>query len=318
LRHTHAPIREAALNAIAQARPRDRDLVGTLRDAGSNGGPTAAPARRTLDVLVADFMATLGEDPSDQMRIETLALLGAAARPQAIDTLLDHLGDSQISDGINVHQAAASALADLARHHPQFTPEQINRLGGLLDGEKSEVDGQARHSLEEAFANASIGDQSFVVLEDLLGGYAFGDPDALFAPAQKVKLSRAISLYKNEQSRGEAGWPGLIQQLDIASEQLMRAAYLVFGDSDKMKAMILEEELNKPDLGSLITALQGNLKSAQSHLQILHDLRSKNTEYSHPGQKPTREDVAQAELHFREGAKVLVGELKQASATHTK
>jgi hypothetical protein len=28
--------------------------------------------------------------------------------------------------------------------------------------------------------------------------------------------------------------------------------------------------------------------------------------------------VAQAELHFREGAKVLVGELKQASATHTK
>ena len=283
LRHTHAPIREAALNAIAQARPRDRDLVGTLRDAGSNGGPTAAPARRTLDVLVADF-----------------------------------LGDSQISDGINVHQAAASALADLARHHPQFTPEQINRLGGLLDGEKSEVDGQARHSLEEAFANASIGDQSFVVLKDLLGGYAFGDPDALFAPAQKVKLSRAISLYKNEQSRGEAGWPGLIQQLDIASEQLMRAAYLVFGDSDKMKAMILEEELNKPDLGSLITALQGNLKSAQSHLQILHDLRSKNTEYSHPGQKPTREDVAQAELHFREGAKVLVGELKQASATHTK
>jgi hypothetical protein len=308
LRQNHSPIRQAALDAIAEARPRDRELVVSLRDlAGS--GPIAAAARRALDALVSDYIATLDELPTDPVRKETLALLGAAARPQAIDLLLDHLGLSQIHDGTDVHQAAAAALADLSHHQP-FAPEQIDRLGALIDDDGAEVDPQARVGLEEAFANASIGDKAFVVLKDLLG-FTFGDPDALFLPAQRAKLGRALSLYKNDRSRGEPGWPGVIQQLDIAAEQIVRAAYLVHGDSEPMKAMIRDEEHNKPDLGSLIQSLGGKLKNAKPYLELLHEARSTKTEYPHPGTKPTAEDVDQAERNFREGVKVLIGQLKQ-------
>jgi hypothetical protein len=96
------------------------------------------------------------------------------------------------------------------------------------------------------------------------------------------------------------------------SRQRSRAAYLVLGESDQMKAQIRSSD-RLPYYGTLIRALQGKLDKARGPLEALHQLRNEFTEVTHPGTAPTAETVTTANTNFANGAKVLLGSLQQAT-----
>jgi hypothetical protein len=101
-------------------------------------------------------------------------------------------------------------------------------------------------------------------------------------------------------------------QLDLVAEHLTKAVYVRYGDRAALRATI--ENGERIDYGSLIDAvgkIQG-LSTVADHLGVVHDLRCRRTEYTHPGARPTEADVTTATQTFTEAAKALLGKLQPA------
>jgi hypothetical protein len=152
-------------------------------------------------------------------------------------------------------------------------------------------------------------DQALTVFHDLIGRTPKGDPADLYG-AEKSRLLRAAALYESSRSLGEAGWPGMIEQLDNMAMCVTRAAYLVAGDNEPPKELIRTDP-RRPDYGALLNMLNGDLAGAKGPLLTLHKARSEETEYTHPGTKPTQDTVTTARTNFGQGVKVLVGVIEK-------
>lgn len=301
---------KAALEAIAEAQPRDIALTRTLKDIAIADGPLAPSARKALEELASGYAAAL-EGAAKAERLQLLPLLGAAARSTSIAPLLDHVGADSVDDDPDLHHAAAEALAEVALTQA-LAPDEIERLGQALEGDEPEADPQTRVQLGTAWARASLGeDAALQLLYDLIGLHPKNNPDALFH-GEKDRLVRHVGLFKNNDTQGEKGWPGVLMQLDLMAERVVREAFLLHGGSEPMKATIRNDP-KKPDYGALIHAFTGKLKTAQPHLVILHDLRCNKTEYTHSGSPPTKEDMGKARQAFIDGVKPLIGMLDAAA-----
>jgi len=175
-----------------------------------------------------------------------------------------------------------------------------------------ERDPTARDDLQAAVTRASLGeDAALETLQELLPFAPKHNLAELVGP-ERQRVVRHLQLLATERERGEQGRPGVIMQLDIIAERILRVAYLRYGQSDRLKAEI-QASPRTPDYGSLIQALSGvrQLQRIQGPLQTLHTLRSEKTEFTHTGDTPTEEEAATAWTCFTEGAKVLVSALDQ-------
>lgn len=306
---SHRPIQDAVLGAVEAAQPRDLEVARRLRGIAAGDSNAAGGARQTLEGMTAAFLADLDGDIDQQRRRETLGLLGATARRASVPRLLGHVGENTPEDDPLVHRSAAEALAEAAAHE-KFEPDEIDQLGRLID---EEGDLEARVALNNALARATLGEDAAinVLYDDLLGRPPKGQHSAvaLFG-AERDALVRALVLYHNDASQGEKGWPGVLQQLDLAAEKLTRAAYRFVGTSQAIKDQIAADP-RKPDYGSILSSLQGKLAKAEAPLTIVHQLRSSHTEYSHSGQKPTQDNMTTVKDCFRRGALILVDILEQ-------
>lgn len=305
-------LKTATFATIATLEPRDLGLARSMRDvAESTGALGQAAARASLEALATAYANQLGDATTLDERRLLLSLLGATARTTAIDVLLTYVGGEAEDDHPVLKQAAAAALDDAAAV-VRFTPQQIDQLGDRIDGPQPEGDPKTRETLANALGKATLGeDQALLVLTDMIGRSLKASPDQLFG-AEKPRLLRAAALYKTHDSLGEAGWPGVVQQLDIMAMCVVRAAYLVAGDSEPNKQLIrtLPE---KPDYGGLLNMLGGPFTNAKGALLELHRLRSQETEMPHPGTKPTQQTVTSARTNFTNGVKIVVGILENAS-----
>jgi hypothetical protein len=302
---------EATFEVISDLQPRDVTLTRRLREiAESEGAPGRAAAASALDALTMAHTSALESATTHAERSLLLALLGATARPESIDTLLRHLGGEAEDDHPSVKQAAADALLD-AVGDVRFTPAQIRQVGDRLDGPQSEGDPKARATLVDVLGRATLGeDQALLVLYDLIGRRPKGDAGQLFGQ-EKSRLLRAAALYKTSENLGEAGWPGMIEQLDNMAMCVTRAAYLVAGDNEQPKELIRSDH-RRTDYGNLLNMLGGPCSHAKGPLLALHKARNDETEYPHPGSKPTQDTVTTARTNFSEGVKVLVGVLEKS------
>lgn len=301
-------VRLATFGAIAQIQPRDVDLARRLREiAESKGAPGQDSAASALATLTDAYIAALATAASHGDRQHLLSLLGATARPQSVDTMLRYLGGESEDDHPAVKQSAAAGLLEAVRV-TQFSVHQLTRVGALLYGSEPEGDARARESLHATLARAMLGeDQAAALLYELIEMHPDLAPSALFGQ-ERERLLNATGLYEKSRNLGEAGWPGMIEQLDIMAMCLARAAYLVAGDNDGTKEQIRRDP-QRPEWGSLVNQLGGPLTKAKGPLLTLHDLRSGETEYAHPGAKPTSETMTTAHKTFSTGAKVLLGNL---------
>lgn len=305
---------ETKFEVIADLRPRDVPLAHRLQEiAQSEGAPGRAAATSALAKLTAAYVEAVDQASTQDERRLLLALLGGTASPESIDTLLRYLGGEAEDDHPSVKQAAAEGLADAVRV-TRFTADQLRRLGELLDGPQPEGDPIARATLVEVLGRATLGpDQALLVFYDLIGRKPKGDPAALFGD-EKPRLLRAAALYETSRNLGEAGWPGMIEQLDNMAMCVTREAYLVAGDSEPTKALIRSSQ-QRPDYGALLNMLGGTLTKAQGPLLALHNARNTETEYTHPGSMPTQDTVTTARTNFKQGMSPLVGVLEKAAAS---
>ena len=309
-------VREATFEAIAATRPRDAELARRLREvAEAKGAPGRDVADAALTTLATAYIQALEDATTHGGRQDMLALLGATARPDAIDSILRYLGGEAEDDHPDVKRAAALALLEAVRY-TQFSVEQLSRVGDFLHGPEPEGDPEARELLSSVLARAILGeDQAAALLYELVGISPKEQPSALFG-AEKEPLLTAAGLYEKSRNLGEAGWPGMIQQLDIMAMCLARAAYLIYGDNEGTKETIWRDP-QRPDWGSLVNQLSGPLSKAKGPLMTLHELRGAETQYSHPGTKPTQDTVTTVHKTFADGAKVLLGNLVKAATKDT-
>jgi hypothetical protein len=304
---------EATFEVIAGLRPRDVALAHRLHEiAQSEGAPGRTSAASALAKLTAAYVTALDEATSHEERRLLLTLLGATARPESIDALLRYLGGEAEDDHPLVKQAAAEGLADAVRA-TQFTADQLQRLSELLDGPQPEGDPIARATVVEVLGRATLGpDQALLVFYELVGRKPKGDPADLFGD-EKPRLLRAAALYETSRNLAEAGWPGMIAQLDIMAMCVTRQAYLIAGDSKPTKELIRNDP-RRPDYGALLNMLGGSMTKAKGPLQALHGARNEENEYTHPGAKPTQDTVTTARTNFKQGMLPLVGILEKAAA----
>jgi hypothetical protein len=177
---------------------------------------------------------------------------------------------------------------------------------------EEERDPTARDDLQAAMTRASLGeDAALEILHELLPFSPTHDLRDLLG-AEKHRVVRHLQLLATERERGEQGRPGVIMQLDIIAERILRVAYLRYGLSEPLKTEIRASP-KTPDYGALIQALSGvkGLQRVQGRLQTLHALRSEKTEFTHPGEPPSEEDETTAWTCFNEGVKVMVSVLDQ-------
>jgi hypothetical protein len=309
----------AALDAIAKLQPRDPDLVRRLRDRAEGdekmpGRDEASAAMTQLDEAYSEGLAKTDSRPQ---RIELLTLLGAAARPGSIDELLGYVGPEAEDDHPEVKRAASTGLADAAGA-VRFSTAQISKLADLLDGPSPEGDRQARETLSMALARARLEDmQALAVVFGLV------DPALPRQASRELfgnELDRLIThagLFANEESRGEAGFAGAIQQLDLMALFLARAAYVVGGTSRKVNEQIRRGDYRVPEHGALFNALDGELSNAKGPLLALHLARGDETNYAHPGSTPTSETMTTARENFKMGGNILIGTLLKHSSGAT-
>ena len=297
--------------AIASLEPRDVALARRLRDvAESDGALGQSEARQTLDALTAAYVDQLTDASSDDERCLLLALLGATARAASINVLLGSLGEDAEYDHPLVKQAAADALYD-AVEAVRFDPRQVQRLGDLIDGLGPEGDPAARARITDVLGVAILGeDGALKTLYDLIGRTPAVTPDQLFV-REKPQLLRAVGYFVSSESLGEAGWPGAIQQLDIMAMCIVRAGYLVAGDNEGTKSLIRSDR-KKPDYGGLLKQLTGVFTKAAAPLSTLHQARNDETDYSHPGAKPTEATMMTARTCFKTGANIVIGVVEAA------
>lgn len=304
-------VRTAAYGAIAAVAPRDIDLVRTLASLAARPGAARSDAEATLDEMVASYVAALDGSTSKAERADLLRLIGAAARGASIAPLLAHVGRETLDDASEVRTAAAEGLAEAAQRHDAFTSAQVERLGKMLD-DGEEADPDVVSQLDLAMRRVTLGEDKAV--EELFRMTNIPlpkkSPSELFG-AEKSLLVRHVGLMTTERARGRAGYPQYLEQLDLVALALVRAAYARVGTSIPIKNEIAKGDPKMPDYGALLGALGGALDKARAPLQVVHQLRSEKTEYTHPGQAPTDDDATNATENFVTGARICLGILNK-------
>jgi hypothetical protein len=307
LRSNRPELVDAGAAVIGRVKPEEPSLVRLLRSVAidSEEGSEASVA---LKSLADTFVGRLSPDLPKDARVQLLNLLAAAATPAVVDPLLSHVGRDALDDDPEVRRLAASGLKEVASQG-SLDPDQLSRLVKVIDEER---DPTARDDLQAAVSRASLGeDAALETLQELL---PFTPKHTLadLLGSERQRVVRHLQLLATERERGEQGRPGVIMQLDIIAERLLRVAYLRYGQSDRLKAEI-QASPRTPDYGSLVQALSGvrQLQRIQGPLQTLHGLRSEKTEFTHTGDAPTEEEAATAWTCFAEGAKVIVNALDQ-------
>lgn len=305
LRSNRPELVDAGASVIGRVKPEEPSLVRLLRSVAidSEEGSEATVALRSL----ADtFAGRLSPDLPKDARVQLLSLLAAAATPAVVDPLLSHVGRDALDDDPEVRRVAASGVKEVASQG-SLDSDQLGRLVKVIDEER---DPTAKDDLQAAVSRASLGEDA--ALETLLELLPFTPKHNLadLLGSERPRVVRHLQLLATERERGEQGRPGVIMQLDIIAERLLRVAYLRHGQSDRLKSEILASP-RTPDYGSLIQALSGvrQLQRIQGPLQTLHALRSEKTEFTHTGDAPTQEEAATAWTCFTEGAKVIVNAL---------
>jgi len=314
LRSNIPKLREAAVRAIETLRPRDPELIGGLHDVAVASGSAAGRAAATaLDSLTDDFLTDLEGTPSKDELREVLPLLGVVGRAKVLPALFRHVGRDAEYDDDALHRIAAKAILTASERIKDVSEEDQATLARLLEGEEAEVDVDARGDLSAALANVQLGDDAAVkILYDEIGIKPKTSPDILFG-SEKSPLVRHLGLYARARDQGAAGWGMTITQLDNVAERLVRAAYLVVGESEAIKEKIRTDP-RQPDYGTLITALSSvkELQAIRDDCGVLHDLRCSHTEVPHPGEQPDNDAMASARTCFKKIGKVCLGTLQQA------
>lgn len=312
LRSNIPKLREAAVRAIEQVKPRDSELIGGLHAVVDGGGVPGKAAATALDSLASELLGDLAAASTKEGLHEVIPLLGAVGRAQVLGSLFGYLGANAEYDDIALHRAAAEAVRQAAEHVKHVTEEDQETLVGLIDGDEREADPAAQSALSSALARLQLGDDaSLKILYDELPFEVKGSPDELFGP-EKERLVRQLGLYARARGQGESGWGLALSHLDNVAERLVRSAYLVCeGGSESIKEEIRTDP-SQPEYGRLIGALSSirQLNSIHDDASVLHDIRGKQSEVPHPGEQPDEETIATARRCFREIAKVSVGTLQ--------
>jgi hypothetical protein len=311
LKVADSAVSEAAFAAVSALHPRDIDLLQSLRDMARTDGNVARLSAQALDTISAKYVSELSNGVSEGDRVVILTLLGAAARSTAIDPLLGHLGDAD-SDAPLVHLAASAAVLE-ATPFVDWSSAQLKRLSDLLDGPAQENDPAVRENLSQALHRASLGaDEALDLLYGELAVYRpTALPEAMFGP-ERATLLRQLALFKGERDRGAVGWAIALTHLDNVAERIVRAAYLQYGGSEKIKARI-QRSPRDPEYGGLLQACDGELTKAKAALTELHRIRGEETEVPHPGQPTTQQSWDQAIRLFQTGARICLALLDKAN-----
>lgn len=298
----------------ATVQPRDEATLVSLQDKWLNGGKTGASARAALDNVAAGLVTTLaGVRPPDRREQcpAMLHVLGITAAPETFDTLLSYVGDDAVDDNVTLRRAAAAAVrafVDVTR----VRDDQLTALGQRLS---TETDPSAADDLRNALAAADLGDDAAVLslygLADLNPDQVTATPDKLFG-SEKARLLTALKKMRVQQTLGEPGWDGFVEQMDLVGEALVRTAYLRYGPSDGLKKEIRSGVHNKPEYGNLVKAIAqaAGFNPASAHLQTVHDIRSTRTAAHHPsGGDLDDAAVTQAENALRTASRVILDRL---------
>lgn len=312
LRSNIPKLREATVRAIEQVKPRDPDLIGGLHAVVDGGGVPGKAAAAALDSLANEFLADLANASNKEEIHEIIPLLGAVGRAQVLGSLFNYLGANAEYDDVALHRAAAEALRRAAEHVKHVTEEDQETLVGLIDGEEREADPQAQSALSSALARLQLGDDAALkILYDEVPFEVKDDPDELFGP-EKERLVRQLGLYARARDQGESGWGLALTHLDNVAERLIRSAYLICEGASESIREEIRTDPSQPEYGRLIGALSSirELKSIQDDASVLHDIRSKQSEVPHPGERPDEETTSTARRCFKEIAKVSVGTLQ--------
>ncbi len=304
-------VSEAAFAAVGALHPKDIELLRGLREMARTDGKIARLAAEALDSISTQYISELSHGVPEAERVKILELLGAAARPMAIDPLLSHLGDAD-SDAPLVHLAASAAVLE-ATPFVEMSSAQMERLAQLLDGSAQENDPAVRDNLSQALHRASLGaDEALDLLYGELAGYRpTALPEAMFGP-ERGTLLRQLALFKRERDRGAVGWANALTHLDNVAERIVRAAYMRYGGSAKIKERI-QKSPRDPDYGGLLQACDGELTKAKAALTELHRIRGEETEVPHPGQPTTQQSWDQAIGLFHTGARICLALLDKAN-----
>jgi hypothetical protein len=192
------------------------------------------------------------------------------------------------------------ALSPLRRRSDPTVAEH-EALVELLDGDAQEVDPEARRSLAEAVNAVVLGpDEALARLYELAGYTPKRVPDELLG-AEKDPLVRQVQLFVQAEVRGAVGRGYAIAHLDLAAEALVRAAYLRYGESEPIKARIMNGERKDVAYVELLQALASvkELKGIQGQLLTLHDLRGERTEVTHAGVQASEDEFTTARTAFK-------------------
>lgn len=302
----------AAVEAIAKITPCDVEMVRKIRGLGDRQDISGDAARLAIQRLATEFVDALQAATAMAERAEYLTLIGATGNPTSMGTLVAFVGAEAQYDDPDLRRAAAAAISELASNAVgDVSVEDHEKLLILTDGPAPEPESSARTDLLAAVARISLGeDDALTILYEFIGFTPQRSADVMFGD-ERGSLVRHLGLYFRESVRGEPGWPGVLEQLDLVAERLARAAYLRFGKSDSIKDQI-QSASKGPDLGSLIGSLANSseLHGARAPLEVLHKYRCERTDYAHDGKAPDDDVMASARQMFVEGATVLVEALQ--------
>jgi hypothetical protein len=305
---------EAFAEIAASVQPRDEGTLVSLQDKWLNGGKTGASARAALDKVAMGIVETLSELRPPERREHCsplLHLVGITAAPDTFGTLISYVGADAVDDNVALRRAAAAATRAFV-NVTRLSGDQLDALGTRL---ATETDPTATDDLRNALAAADLGDDAAI-----LGLYALAglDPDAV-APSpdelfgnQKVRLLTALKKMRVQEALGEPGWDGYVEQMDLVGEALVRAAYLRFGPSEKIKKQILADHHNEPDYGTLVKAIgqAAGFGPISANLQTIHNMRTTQTAAHFPSGGALDEGaVTQAENAVRTAAREILDRL---------
>jgi hypothetical protein len=298
---------DAGASVIGRVKPEDPNLIRLLRSVAIES-EEGSEARTALDQLGSTFVGQLAPDLPKERRVEVLHLLAAAGTAGVVDPLLAHVGKEALDDDPEVRRVAAAGLKEVAGQR-SLSSDILAQLVSVVDEERDQT---AREDLQAALARASLGeDAALEVLYELVGFTPRHDLRDLLGP-EKERVVRHLQLLQTERERGQPGRPGVIMQLDIIAERLLRVAYDRHGQSEALKREIRKSP-KTPDHGELIQAIAsvGKLVGAQGQLRTLHSLRSEKTEFTHIGDAPTADEEATAWTCFKESCKAMVGAIDE-------
>jgi hypothetical protein len=307
-------LRQAAIRNIEQARPRNDEVIRSLRAIAAGGGVPGDLSAAALDAIAGDLIEDLGPDPDRNKALALLPLLGQTGRSRAFSTLFRFVGEDAVWDDVDVRRAAAHATADAAEGVKDISLDDQTALAELIEGDGREVDPDALGQLNVALSRVLLGgDEALAALYDefLPGNAPAVDPDVLFG-AEKKTIVTHMGLYCKAKAGNERGRQ--ITQLDLVAAALARAAYLHYGQSEPLKAEI-RASLKQKDYANLIGAI-GNtpdMRNIRGQLETIHDLRSEKGQEAHPGEPATDDDVASARSALKRVATVCVQLLRDAN-----